>query len=150
MVHDQKSKIAPNLFDKLAEVKFKLKLYIMSNLINTYLAGGVEYMHPITLLFLFNLGVIAFVIFNHSKRKSIDKKWIETIKHLGGLALAVGTIGTLISLFFAFNALEASKEVIPFPVIMGGLKVALINILYGLFIFLISMVVYVAMKLKFR
>ena len=125
---DQKSKIAPNLFDKLAEVKFKLKLYIMSNLINTYIAGGVEYMHPITLLFLFNLGVITYVIFNHLKKKSIDKKWIETIKHVGGLALAVGTIGTLVGLFFAFDALEASKEVIPFPVIMGGLKVALINI----------------------
>ena len=120
----------------------------MSNLINTYLAGGVEYMHPITLLFLCNLGVITYVIYNYLKKKSIDKKWIETVKHLGGLALAVGTIGTLVGLFFAFNALEASKEVIPFPVIMGGLKVALINILYGLFIFLISMIVYVAMKLK--
>ena len=48
IIPDQKSKIAPNLFDKLAEVKFKLKLYIMSNLINIYIAGGVEYMHPIT------------------------------------------------------------------------------------------------------
>ena len=122
----------------------------MSNLINTYRAGGVEYMHPITLLFLSNLGVVIYVVFNLLKKKSIDKKWIETIKHLGGLALAVGTIGTLISLFFAFNALEASKEIIPFPIIMGGLKVALINILYGLFVFIISMIVYVAMKLKMQ
>ena len=120
----------------------------MSNLINIYVAGGPNYMHPITLLFLFNLGVITYVIFNRLKKKSVDKKWIETIKHVGGLALAVGTIGTLVGLFFAFDALEASKEVIPFPVIMGGLKVALINILYGLFIFFISMIVYVAMKLK--
>ena len=120
----------------------------MSNLINIYVAGGPNYMHPITLLFLFNLGVITYVIFNRLKKKSIDKKWIDTIKHVGGLALAVGTIGTLVGLFFAFDALEASKEVIPFPVIMGGLKVALINILYGLFIFFISMIVYVAMKLK--
>ena len=120
----------------------------MSNLINIYVAGGPNYMHPITLLFLFNLGVITYVIFNHLKKKSIDKTWIDTIKHVGGLALAVGTIGTLVGLFFAFDALEASKEVIPFPVIMGGLKVALINILYGLFIFFISMIVYVAMKLK--
>jgi len=107
-------------------------------------------MHPITLLFLFNLGVITYVIVNHLKKKSIDKKWIETIKHVGGLALAVGTIGTLIGLFFAFDALEASKELIPFQVIMGGLKVALINILYGLFIFFISMIVYVSMKLKIK
>ena len=122
----------------------------MSNLINTYIAGGVEFMHPITILFLFNLGVVTYVTFSHLKKKSIDKKWIETIKHVGGLALAVGTIGTLVGLFLAFDALEASKEVIPFPVIMGGLKVALISILYGLFIFFISMIVYVAMKLKIQ
>lgn len=121
----------------------------MSNFMNTYIAGGVD-MHPITLLFLFNLGVITYVIYSYLKKKTIDKKWIETVKHLGGLALAVGTIGTLVGLFFAFDALEASKEVIPFPVIMGGLKVALINILYGLFVFLISMIVYVVMKLKMQ
>ena len=146
----QKSKAAPNLFDKLAEVKFKLKLYIMSNLINTYLAGGPNYMHPLTLLFLFNLGVITYIIFNHLKKKSIDKKWIEIIKHVGGLAVAFGTFGTLAGLFIAFDVLEATKETIPFQVIMGGLKVALINILYGLIIFFISMIVYVAMKLKIR
>jgi biopolymer transport protein ExbB/TolQ len=122
----------------------------MSNLINIYIAGGVEYMHPITLLFLFNLCVVTYVTISHLKKKSIDKKWIETIKHIGGLALAVGTIGTLVGLFFAFDALEASKEVIPFPVIMGGLKVALITILYGLFIFFVSMIMYVAMKLKIQ
>ena len=120
----------------------------MSNLINIYIAGGPTFMHPITLLFLFNLGVSAYVIINYVKRRSIDNKWIETIKHVGGLALAVGTIGTLAGLFFAFDALEASAEVIPFQVIMGGLKVALINILYGLFIFCISMTVYVALKLR--
>ena len=109
-----------NLLDKLAEVKFKPKIYIMSNLINIYIAGGPMFMHPITLLFLVNLGVSAYVIINHVKRRSIDNKWIETIKHVGGLALAVGTIGTLAGLFFAFDALEASAEVIPFQVIIGG------------------------------
>jgi hypothetical protein len=120
----------------------------MSNLIDTYIAGGVEYMHLITLLFLFNVGVIAYVIINHLKKNAIDAKWIETIKHIGGIAVAVGTFGTLAGLFMAFNALEASKEIIPFQVIMGGLKVALINILYGLIIFFFSMLAYVTMKLK--
>ena len=123
----------------------------MSNLIDTYIAGGVEFMHPITLLFLFNLGVMAYIIINHfKKRNSVDAKWIETIKHIAGLAVAFGTFGTLAGLFLAFDALEAAKEIIPFQVIMGGLKVALINILYGLIVFFISMIVYVAMKLKIR
>ena len=139
-----------NLIDKLAEIEFKLKLYTMSNLIDTYIAGGVEFMHSITLLFLFNLAVIAYIIISHLKKKSVDAKWIETIKHVGGLAVAFGTFGTLAGLFFAFDALEAAKEIIPFQVIMGGLKVGLITILYGLIVFFISMIVYVAMKLKIR
>jgi len=122
----------------------------MSNLIDIYIAGGVNYMHPITLLFLFNLGVMAYVIINLLKKNSIDVKWIETIKHVGGIAVAAGTFGTLVGLFVAFDVLEATKEIIPFQVIMGGLKVALINILYGLIVFFISMLVYVTMKLKIR
>jgi len=122
----------------------------MSNLIDTYIAGGVEFMHPITLLFLFNFGVIGYIIITHLKKKSVDAKWIETIKHVGGIAVAFGTFGTLAGLFLAFDALEAAKEIIPFQVIMGGLKVGLITILYGLIVFFISMIVYVAMKLKIR
>lgn len=144
----QKKKIVDTLINKLAETKFKLEFYIMSTLINTYIAGGTNFMHPITLLFLFNLGVIAYVVLTYLKKKYINGKWLETIKHLGGLALAVGTIGTLTGLFLAFDALETIKEIVPFQVIMGGLKVALINILYGLIVFIISMFVYVVIKLK--
>ena len=78
----------------------------------------------------------------------INPKWMEAIKHVGGFAAAVGTFGTLMGLFMAFNALEHSEQVIPFQVIMGGLKVALINVLYGLIVFLISMVCYIVLKLK--
>ena len=149
-VLDQKNEIASNLIDNLADTKFKLKLYIMSNLIDTYIAGGVEYMHPITLLFLFNLGVTGYIVFCRVTKKAFDRKWIESIKHASGLAVACGTLGTLAGLFMAFNALETIKEVLPFQVIMGGLKVALINVLYGLIIFFISMLAYMVLKLKVR
>src|SRR5688572_3421247 len=108
IVLDRKSLIVSNLIDKLGEIKFLLKLYPMSNLIGTYIAGGVEYMHPITLLLLFNLGVITFIIVRRLKKTSIDGKWIEAVKHVGGLAIAVGTFGTVWGLFLAFDALEAS------------------------------------------
>jgi hypothetical protein len=122
----------------------------MSNLIDTYIAGGIESMHPITLLFLFNLVVIGYIVFCLIKKNAFNRKWIDSIKHASGLAVAYGTFGTLTGLFFAFDALEASKEIIPFQVIMGGLKVALISILYGLIIFFISMLAYMVLKLKVR
>lgn len=120
----------------------------MSSLIDTYRAGGGEYMHPLTLLFLFNIGVITYIIVCKITGKTFHASWIEAIKHVSGLAVAFGTFGTLIGLFFAFDALESSEQIIPFQVIMGGLKVALINVLYGLIIFFISMLVYLVLKLR--
>jgi biopolymer transport protein ExbB/TolQ len=105
-------------------------------------------MHPLTLLFLFNIGVIGYIIFCKINRKTFHLAWIETIKHVSGLSVAFGTFGTLAGLFIAFNALESSETIIPFQVIMGGLKVALINVLYGLIIFFISMLAYVVLKLR--
>ena len=120
----------------------------MSKIINIYIAGGIEYMHPITILLLVNIAITGYIIYNRNLSKIISPKWLETIKHIGGFAAAIGTFGTLVGLFMAFNALEHSEQVIPFQVIMGGLKVALINVLYGLIVFLISMICYIVLKLR--
>ncbi len=120
----------------------------MSRCIDTYIAGGVEYMHPITILLLVNVGIIGYVVYNLMSQKAINPNWIEAVKHIGGFAAAFGTFGTLVGLFLAFNALEQSAQAIPFQVIMGGLKVALITVLYGLIVFFLSMVGYLVLKLK--
>jgi len=120
----------------------------MSRIVNTYLAGGVEFMHPITLLLILNMAIAGYVIYSRISGKTINPNWIEAIKQIGGFALAVGTFGTLAGLFLAFNALEQSEQLIPFQVIMGGLKVSLITVLYGLIVFFISMIAYIILKLK--
>ena len=120
----------------------------MSRIIDTYLAGGVEFMHPITILLIINVAIVGYVIYNKTISRVVNPIWIEAIKHVGGLAVAVGTFGTLVGLFMAFNALEHSEQLIPFQVIMGGLKVALINVLFGLIVFLISMLCYIVLKLR--
>ncbi len=120
----------------------------MSKIIDTYIAGGVDYMHPITILFVANIAITGYIIYRRTTLKIVNSNWIEAIKHIGGFAVAIGTFGTLTGLFMAFNALEQSEQVIPFQVIMGGLKVALINVLYGLIVFLISMICYIVLKLR--
>lgn len=120
----------------------------MSQIINTYLAGGVEFMHPITILLVINLAIAGYLIYSKSSGKPVSANWIEAIKQVGGFAAATGTFGTLVGLFLAFNALEQSEQVIPFQVIMGGLKVSLITVLYGLIVFLISMIIYIIFKMK--
>ena len=119
---------------------------LAATLSELYNWGGVVFMHPITLLFLINIGIIVYAIVCRVISKQLDSKWVEAMKQLSGLALAWGTFASLAGLFQAFEALEESKEVIPFQVIMGGLKVGLITVLYGLIVFCISQVAYIAFK----
>jgi hypothetical protein len=115
-----------------------------------YVSGGALYMHPITLVFIANLVLIIITILQIVQKKNVNQKLIEMGKQLGGLALALGVFSTVVGLFQAFDALENSKDIIPFQVIMGGLKVALITALYGLIVFCISQLVYIILKLITR
>ena len=115
-----------------------------------YVAGGVVFMHAVSIPFIANLVLIIITILQIVRKKNVNQKLIEMGKQLGGLALALGVFGTVIGLFQAFDALENSKDVIPFQVIMGGLKVAIITVLYGLIAYSISLVAYIILKLSVR
>jgi biopolymer transport protein ExbB/TolQ len=66
------------------------------------------------------------------------------LKELGLLALAVGVLGQLIGLYHAFSVLEGFQEAMGEAagegVIAGGLKVSLTPTLYGLMIYILSVV----------
>jgi hypothetical protein len=111
-----------------------------------YLAGGPVFMHPLSLILFINLGLIIFVVITTLQKKKLNKNFLEAIRQLGGLALAWGALSTLVGLFFAFDSLEGMKETLPLNVIMGGLKVALITILYGLIIFIISLISFIGLR----
>jgi hypothetical protein len=118
----------------------------MGNFFEMHVVGGVEYMTPITLLLLADIGIVLYIIFSRIKKKEVSNRLTESVKQVGGLAAAFGTFGTLAAFFMAFNALEASKEIIGFQIIMGGLKVALITVIYGLLVFCLSLVAYILLK----
>lgn len=111
-----------------------------------YVAGGYLFMHPLSLILFINLGLIAFVVITKLQKKTLNKNILEAIRQLGGLALAWGAFSTVVGLFFAFDALEGMKETPPLNVIMGGLKVALITILYGLIIFIFSLISFIGLR----
>jgi biopolymer transport protein ExbB/TolQ len=111
-----------------------------------YVAGGTMFMHPLTLLLLINLGLSIFVIIAILQKKKLNRNFLEAIRQLGGLALAWGVFSTVIGLFFAFDDLAGMKETLPLYVIMGGLKVALITILYGLIIFIFSLISFIGLR----
>lgn len=115
-----------------------------------YRAGGVQWMHPITLLFLINLTIVVIEIVSKLRNADYDFRRITWIKQVGGLALAWGVLSTVIGLFQAFGDLSKSGDTIPFHVIMGGLQVALITAIYGLIIFLLSLVLAMGLTLANR
>ena len=112
-----------------------------------HLVGGPNFMFPLALLLLINLGLIGFVSIRTIQKKKYDSAILELIRQVGGLALAWGVFSTVIGLFFAFGALEEMKDTIPFEVIMGGLKVALITALYGMIIFIISLAAFIGLRM---
>ena len=111
-----------------------------------YVAGGSFFMHPLSLILFINLGLIIFVIITRLQKKKLGKNILEAIRQLGGLALAWGVFSTVVGLFFAFEDLARMKETLPLYVIMGGLKVALITIIYGLIIFMFSLISFIGLR----
>lgn len=106
-------------------------------------SGGTVWMLPIDFLGLINLGLIAYLVYCKTLKKSLPDKSLQALKQIGGLSLAWGAFATLAGFFQAFGALEEAKDTIPFPVICGGLKVALITVLYGFLVYMISLAAFI-------
>jgi biopolymer transport protein ExbB/TolQ len=66
---------------------------------------------------------------------------LKHIKTIGTFGLITGITGQLIGLISAFDAVEAAGGVPP-ALLMGGLKVSMITTLYGIFIFMFSLILW--------
>ena len=71
------------------------------------------------------------------------RKRLKYIKSLGLFGLVSGILGQMIGLYAAFNAIEKAVDVSP-AIMAGGLKVSMITPLYGMIIFLISYLLWLA------
>lgn len=74
---------------------------------------------------------------NHAKKRSK----LKHIKTIGTFGLVTGILGQLIGLISAFDAIERAGE-IKQGLIAGGLKVSTIPTVYGILIFLISLLLW--------
>ena len=102
-------------------------------MIDIFLQGGVLTMSLLT--FLLICVVIAF-----SKKQKI-------VKALGQLAFIVGLLSTVLGLYSAFSVIEQVGNASP-SIVAGGIKVAFTSLIYGLTIFVISLVLDVIVKIK--
>ncbi len=108
--------------------------------------GGLFCMVPLSILLTINIGLVIYSIFSLAQKKEVSK-FVEAIRQIGVLAAAFGAASTILGLFEAFGALSRGNQVWPFEVIMGGMRVAVISVMYGLFIFCLSFLSYIILKL---
>ena len=94
-------------------------------MLDYFYMGGPLFMGMLTLIF------IALVV------AAVLKK---DVKEIGLLALALGILGQLIGLMGAFEGIEAMGGVSQ-SILVGGLKVSSITSIYGLLIYIVSLIV---------
>ena len=104
---------------------------INSVLVQLFLEGGTIGMGVITLL-------LAFMLF-------AAWKFPAWVKEIGIAALVASILWTLLGLYQAFGALLRAPDISPI-VIFGGLRVALISTIYGMGVYLISLIIRIVQK----
>ena len=107
---------------------------IGTTLFNRFLEGGALFMSLILLCLLLSIYfmVKSFLILNTDKETS--KRMLKHIGDSGTLGLALGVLGAFIGLITAFDVIEATGGAAP-SIIAGGLKVAILSPIFGLFTF---------------
>lgn len=72
-------------------------------------------------------------------------KFPSRVKEIGLIALMTGLVSVMTGLYTGFDAIQKAGGISP-VVFMGGLKVALIPIIYGSLIYLLSLIIRVIQK----
>tara|TARA_B100000929_G_scaffold189197_1_gene149870 strand:- start:855 stop:1268 length:414 start_codon:yes stop_codon:yes gene_type:complete len=110
---------------------------IGTTLFNRFLEGGALFMSLILICLLLSIYFIVKSILNIKTNTDISKKMLKHINDSGTLGLALGFFSAFLGLITGFDALEATGEADP-SIVAGGLKVALLSPLFGLFTFSVS------------
>ena len=110
---------------------------IGTTLFNRFMEGGVLFMSLILICLLISIYFLVKYLLNIKTNIEVSKKMLKHISDSGALGLALGFMGAFIGLITAFDVLEATGEADP-SIIAGGLKVALLSPLFGLFTFSVS------------
>jgi biopolymer transport protein ExbB/TolQ len=107
--------------------------------------GGPLYMGILTVILII---LVAWAIFHFLpvllKKEIFHEKIFSRLKHIktiGLFGLIFGIFGQLIGLYQAFGAIEQMGSVSP-ALLMGGLKVSMIPTFYGIFIYMISLILW--------
>ena len=81
----------------------------------------------------------------HQEYSLLDEKLMLSIKSLGGIAGLAGLFFQTIGLYLAFQAIQAASDISAI-IVMKGVFVSFYSTLFGLGVFLVSMIVWYIFK----
>ncbi len=102
-------------------------------MIDFFVEGGLPWMSALTIVFI-GLMLAAW-------------KAPGWVKEIGLIALTIGVFGTLVGVFLASDDLAKAGD-IPSGIVWSGVRVALITTLYGIIIYIVSLVIRILQKPK--
>ena len=107
---------------------------IGTTLFNRFLEGGALFMSLILICLLLSIYFMVKSFLTLNTNKETSKRMLKHIGDSGTLGLALGVLGAFIGLLTAFDVIEATGGAAP-SIIAGGLKVAILSPIFGLFTF---------------
>lgn len=115
--------------------------------------GGPLFMGILTCLLLILVIISVYFTIAISSGKAAGKKnfghQLTYLKSVGLFTMITGILGQLIGLMDAFKAIERVGDISP-AMLAGGLKVSMITTLYGILIYLISIVIWFLLDLWYH
>ncbi|WP_167618304.1 MotA/TolQ/ExbB proton channel family protein [Maribellus sediminis] len=113
---------------------------------NLFYEGGPLFMGIVTAVFII---MVVWAIFHFlpvlTKKEFDPVKTADRLKHIktiGTLAMVLGILGQLIGLMSAFDVIERVGDISP-SLVAGGLKVSTIPTVYGILVFIISLIIWI-------
>lgn len=120
-------------------------------MIDLFYMGDPIFMGILTLIFLTALSIATVssvqIFSKQLKNQEAMRQQIGYIKSVGLFALVFGIFSQTLGLYGAFSAIEAAGEISP-SLLYAGLRVSSITTMYGLFIFLISYLLWLGLDVK--
>ena len=110
-----------------------------ATLLNRFLEGGALFMSLILICLLLSIYFMARGGLSVKTNPVLSKKMLALINYSGTLGLALGFFSAFLGLITGFDAIEASGNAEP-SIIAGGIKIAHLSPLFGLFTFVVSRV----------
>ena len=115
--------------------------------------GGPLFMGILTVLLVILLAVTVYFATLIAAGKAGEKinfpHRLGYIKAIGLFIFITGILGQLVGLVEAFKAIEQAMDISP-PIMAGGLKVSMITTIYGMLIYLISILIWFVLDLWYH